>query len=820
MPKLAVVVNVAGRPRVFPDVIRSLGRQSFVCEHPACVEVVLVQDGPEGVLDDAIRGDLLEALAEFPPKTKVRGFRLGGDRENRGRGTARNVGVWHASPGTKVVMFLDDAMILDRDFVAEQMLRHASIAAPIALLGFKANRTFQDFDEYTRQRDQMLSGRPNFEEDWKWSHCLKEDEVTIGGSQDIEYHGQRFTSLSIIHYLEITNNLKDLRGDQPIGHRWLPMFFHTGLTSVTYASVRDVGGFEPMFDVDVWGFEDSYLGLLLAVKGMKLVPCPSSVAYKIEFKHEEGVKDKAFDIAFHRQTFWECADNPWNSYNQSKLRRQIEKLKSQGLLEPVTLKRPEKKSRARAEGREREPGDIQLILEDTGSAARSPCPFQIVDQAYLGKQLEHPITPFVARLPEWKDVVRGHDTNVRFVEREDAERLEREVTEKLLVPLKTGLDRYLRVLFVVGAPGSGKSTLVMRVAARLVLKGQALVADAGPSEPCAEAEEYVQRLDHLGAAGPPILLLLDDPLRVESEWINVLRVLNRPGSRTAVLAASPTFLFDHFKSELPKGVQLFTHPLQRPTREDRIQLARVNGLEETLFLNRDDEFLVLAWEAAADIPFDNIIERTWETLNDGRPISAATLGDLPAPVRAYMVTCFFARAGISCRWPLLESFVRLTSSPTTPGLTEALLRRLRTAEGWTIFRLIKPPPSSEHLGLGIEAAHQNVAARAWQLRPLRSEPIERWVTQACTETPVVARPAAELTVCLWERNEPGDREFVEGFITAWVDAGMLIETRNLFTIAGVLTRLKVAPSSMNRLNEALRQRAVPSPDGWLAALHL
>lgn len=47
-PKLAVVVNVAGRPRVFPDVLRSLGRQSFVCEHPACVEVLLVQDGPEG----------------------------------------------------------------------------------------------------------------------------------------------------------------------------------------------------------------------------------------------------------------------------------------------------------------------------------------------------------------------------------------------------------------------------------------------------------------------------------------------------------------------------------------------------------------------------------------------------------------------------------------------------------------------------------------------------------------------------------------------------------------------------------------------------
>lgn len=154
------------------------------------------------------------------------------------------------------------------------MLRHASIAAPIALVGFKANRTFADFDEYTGQRDQMLSGRPHFKEDWKWSHCLKEDEVTIGGIQGIEYKGLRCTSLAIIHYMEITNNLKDLRGDQPIGYRCLPMFFHTGLTSVTYASVRDVGGFEPMFDVDVWGFEDSYLGLLLAVNGGKARALP------------------------------------------------------------------------------------------------------------------------------------------------------------------------------------------------------------------------------------------------------------------------------------------------------------------------------------------------------------------------------------------------------------------------------------------------------------------------------------------------------------------------------------------------------------------
>ena len=45
-------------------------------------------------------------------------------------------------------MFMDDAMILHSDFVAEQMLRHMFVAESIALLGFKENRRFRDRDDY------------------------------------------------------------------------------------------------------------------------------------------------------------------------------------------------------------------------------------------------------------------------------------------------------------------------------------------------------------------------------------------------------------------------------------------------------------------------------------------------------------------------------------------------------------------------------------------------------------------------------------------------------------------------------------------------
>lgn len=563
VPKLAVVINVAKRPRVFPDVLISLARQSFLKTRPQSVEVLLVQDGPVGVLDDEVRPELLRALSEFADETRLQGFRL---RASRGRSTARNVGIFYASPDTQVVMFLDDAMILHEDFVAEHMLRHALVGPPIALLGFKANREFKNFDEYVRQRDQKLWGRPPFEEDWKWSKKLKKDEVTFdGGNEGFEYHGKTYQEDSIVSYMEVSNNLKDLRGAELIGHRGLPMFFHTGLTSVNYDSVCAVGGFEQMFDVDVWGFEDSYLGLLLAAKEVKIVPCPSSVAYKIELNDEEGMDDKGEQLDYHRKTFWDCAKHrEWNFYNKSKLKGKIEDLMVQELVERVHLN---------SAGRQGEPTQgtqspavVGLCLK--GNTAPTP------------SVMSTPATALVRRLDissalTERDAAVVDDHSESGVRSLELLYVEREVENKILDHI---LKSSGEAVLIDGEPGSGKTSLLWNLCKR-VRKEQATSArpwfvkattllEFAPEE-IGEAMQLVRRTGR-----SPVLLvdtvdlILHDPVKrahflktseVAAESGGTVVVTCRPREANkylASLAVSKFRLNDYNETEFKLAIKL------------------------------------------------------------------------------------------------------------------------------------------------------------------------------------------------------------------------------------------------------------------------
>jgi len=340
VPRLAIVMNVKGRPRAFPDALQSVGQQTYLRFRPDRVELILVQDGPNGVLDDIVLADIRNALAGFPSLKRIQAYRVRGNDDSIGRGTARNVGIWNADrEQTQVIMFLDDALILDPDFIAEQMVRHNFVTTPIALLGFKENRRYKTVEEYSRKRHKLQSERPNFREDLKYKHKFSSDETIIEqGTSGFDYEGQHFDIGSNINYMKLTSNFKALDGSKPIGHRVLPMFFHTGLTSVTYSCVLEVGGFEKAFDVGLWSMEDSYLGLLLAVKGVKLVPCPSSVAFKVEIDAEEEHINKPLHLEFNRETFWDCASKkPWASYNKSKLEQAIERLRRLNLIEQIRI---------------------------------------------------------------------------------------------------------------------------------------------------------------------------------------------------------------------------------------------------------------------------------------------------------------------------------------------------------------------------------------------------------------------------------------------------------------------------------------------------
>ena len=72
-------------------------------------------------------------------------------------------------------------------------------------------------------------------------------------------------------------------------------------------------------------------------------------------------------------------------------------------------------------------------------------------------------------IPDWCDVAHGYDETIKFIERDQTAALEAAVLEKVVA--RTGRAGNLPALFVAGAPGSGKTTITRRVAARLVDAG-------------------------------------------------------------------------------------------------------------------------------------------------------------------------------------------------------------------------------------------------------------------------------------------------------------------------------------------------------------
>ena len=84
----------------------------------------------------------------------------------------------------------------------------------------------------------------------------------------------------------------------------------------------------------------------------------------------------------------------------------------------------------------------------------------MVDRTFLSKQREAKRRQFVARQPDWADVVHGADESIKFVERSVTPAIRARVLAELVEPMERGTDHRLQMLFVVGAFGSGKTTLV------------------------------------------------------------------------------------------------------------------------------------------------------------------------------------------------------------------------------------------------------------------------------------------------------------------------------------------------------------------------
>ena len=468
--------------------------------------------------------------------------------------------------------------------------------------------------------------------------------------------------------------------------------------------------------------------------------------------------------------------------------------------------------------------DVNAAIDPWRPAAQRQPPFKLVDRTFLSEQRELEREQFVARQPDWRDVAHGHDETIKFIERDQTAALEAEVLDKVVA--RIGRAGKLPTLFVAGAPGDGKTTITRRVAARLVDAGKLLIADTGVGlhEPPGEADEYVQAVERLQGFGRPVVLLLDDPLYAESPWLGVLRKLNRPGFQVGVLAASPQFLLDEHKAQFQRACDLETFEMARTSQHERESLAALYG--RPVSSREEEDFLVVAMEAAAGISFREIIERLWQTLADGRDLSSArSLSDLPWQMRAYLFVCFFSRAYEACPEPLLLKLLEMTGGvPGTSDVRTELLR-MRHFVGWRIFRIGQRPKAAfEYQGAPITAAHTVIAREAWEQRPVAWVGVGDSIVAASVIAPETIRDVARLAVRLNSSSSAGltpgsgDEDFAARLAEQWRDEPS-IETRYLCDLVAAFGTLGRA-EMVRPLRDTLLRRAVPEPLGWLAALQL
>lgn len=446
-----------------------------------------------------------------------------------------------------------------------------------------------------------------------------------------------------------------------------------------------------------------------------------------------------------------------------------------------------------------------------------------MDRVELQQILAQPPGPaYVARKPEWRDVVRGADPDVLFFERSRTTELETQVSLALNECRRR--DGGLRMLPVLGAPGAGKSTLALRVAAMLVMAKKCIAVDLRYDLDAGDdTGPLLAALQALGDHSLPLLLLLDDPLRPGSDWPRLLDRLGRLHPAAVVLAASPDFLWNRHHGELKSTIQrLPALKLEQADAAERQALAKLYPSASALgLLQSHEELLVLAMEAAAGTSFDTIIDRLWGNLAGRQDLASALGRELPWPVAAFALVCWFSLAYVSCPAPLLHAF--LADRHDVGEDAQERLRAMEQEQGWSIFqfREFEGRHNFSYLGGSVLAMHAKVAQRAWQRRPAQAWDVTADMARASVSAPKSVRNLGLALVGVFQRDAAEGERVAKQVYAAWTseEAKAKLQTRHLCELAATLM-VGGVPLSMVLHDELFRRAALQAPDSWLAAQQL
>lgn len=450
--------------------------------------------------------------------------------------------------------------------------------------------------------------------------------------------------------------------------------------------------------------------------------------------------------------------------------------------------------------------------------------FHVVTPQFLAQQRAKEKQMYMARQPQWADVVHGQDREVRFVERDLTTELRDRIRSHILQPLARGTDERLPMLFLLGAPGAGKSTLIRRVAALLVEEEAVTVADFTSKVGEHDQEEMkaiVADLKVLATPERPVLIVLDDPFFADSGWPKLLRRLAQARLPIGVIGASPDFLFEAFGADVRRDpFHTDAVPMAKPSAVERAALSDLHC--RPLQSSTEEDFLVLAMEAAAGESFSTIVGRIWTTLNDGRVIDPRAEPEmLPWTVRAYLITCYLHRFGERCPEALLRAALTLDGA-SVPANLDRSLRTLISRSGWNIFSIQEPGPGpARHEGQTIGASHQRVASEAWKLRPMPEFDPAEWVIPASIRS---NQPFAvgRLAGALAGSASKVDARFPARLAKAWSEAceADVVSASSLSSLAGVLRTNAAHPETSAMIAAFRRSAALLNAESWIAALQL
>ncbi|MFI9574598.1 hypothetical protein ACIG5D_24470, partial [Microbispora rosea] len=453
-------------------------------------------------------------------------------------------------------------------------------------------------------------------------------------------------------------------------------------------------------------------------------------------------------------------------------------------------------------------------------------PFKVVNRAFLEEQRSKPKRAYVARPPTWGDVVHGPDRDIKYIEREQLGELVERIDQSLLEPLQYGSDSGIRGLFVVGAPGDGKSTLVRRAVSVLVTSGRALAVDFGLNQGSVNEQNithYAQYIDHLSRTGKPVLLVMDDPFYSGSGWGKFLEEVGQPAySNIAIIGASPTYLYDTYATAITgKRVHLESFSLNPLTATERTSIKAAYGQpgndSSEVACAEETEFLILAMEEAAGRPFDEIIKRIWLTLNGGEQISnKARSSEVRWPFRAFLICSFLHRHDIACPESLLRGALVEAESETSDNDYAEELAQLKWAEGWNLFQL-QSTGTEDSSERGVATLHSRLAQLAWESRPARGISPGSWILPVSYKPSHAAEIFAQFILSVRARStDLEDHKFVSDLIRFWTYSEVPTPV-----LCRLVAELINQPDAVQKFRQSLRGRLrAGGPHAWLAAMQL